>query len=146
MKVPSFLMTNFQRYFKVPLFDKMLTCRNFWQYDGAFLNIFHIWHESPFAYYYLCSVLQHQRYRNRPFSFAYYFNCLKSVQIRSFFWSVFSRIWTEYRPEKIRIWKVSTQCLKKNFHFVSIFFSFFRKQLFKQLRIRSKPWNRAPFL
>ena len=27
-------------------------------------------------------------------------HCIKSVQIRSFFWSVFSRIWTEYGPEK----------------------------------------------
>ena len=26
--------------------------------------------------------------------------CIKSVQIRSFFWSVFSRIRTEYGPEK----------------------------------------------
>ena len=25
-----------------------------------------------------------------------FFHCVKSVQIRSFFWSVFSRIWTEY--------------------------------------------------
>ena len=24
------------------------------------------------------------------------FHCVKSVQTRSFFWSVFSRIWTEY--------------------------------------------------
>ena len=27
-------------------------------------------------------------------------NCVKSVQIRSFFWSVFSCIWTEYGPKK----------------------------------------------
>ena len=27
-------------------------------------------------------------------------HCLKSVQTRSFFWSVFSCIWTEYGPEK----------------------------------------------
>ena len=27
-------------------------------------------------------------------------HCVKSVQIRSFFWSVFSRIRTEYGPEK----------------------------------------------
>ena len=25
-----------------------------------------------------------------------YSHCVKNVQIRSFFWSVFSRIWTEY--------------------------------------------------
>ena len=30
-------------------------------------------------------------------------NCVKSVQIRSFFWSVFSRIWTEYGE----IWSIS---------------------------------------
>ena len=28
------------------------------------------------------------------------FHCVKNVQIRSFFWSVFSRIRTEYGPEK----------------------------------------------
>ena len=28
------------------------------------------------------------------------FHCVKNVQIRSFFWSVFSRIRTEYEPEK----------------------------------------------
>ena len=52
----------------------------------------------------------------------------KSVQIRSFFWSVFSRIWTEYGEilrispysvrmrentvqKKLRIWTLFTQCL-----------------------------------
>ena len=29
-----------------------------------------------------------------------YQRCVKSVEIRSFFWSVFSRIRTEYGPEK----------------------------------------------
>ena len=28
--------------------------------------------------------------------------CVKSVQIRIFFWSLFSHIWTEYGPEKTR--------------------------------------------
>ena len=44
-------------------------------------------------------------------------NCMKSVQIRSFFWSVFSRIRTEYGDllrentdqKKLRIWKLFTQ-------------------------------------
>ena len=53
-------------------------------------------------------------------------HCVKSVQIWRFFWSVFSRIWTEYRdllrkspysslntgkngPEKLYIWTVFTQ-------------------------------------
>ena len=53
-------------------------------------------------------------------------HCLKSVQIRSFFWSVFSRIWTEYEDlrsnsqysvrirdntdqKKLRIWTLFTQ-------------------------------------
>ena len=27
-------------------------------------------------------------------------HCVKNVQIRIFFWSIFSCIWTEYRPEK----------------------------------------------
>ena len=39
-------------------------------------------------------------------------HCVKSVQIRSFFWSVFSRIRTEYGSEKLRIWTLFTQyCL-----------------------------------
>ena len=29
-----------------------------------------------------------------------YIHCVKCVQIRSFFWSVFSHIWTEYEPEE----------------------------------------------
>ena len=39
---------------------------------------------------------------------------VKSVQIRSYFWSVFSCIWTEYRKiwsrKKPRIWTLFTQC------------------------------------
>ena len=52
---------------------------------------------------------------------------MKSIQIQSFFWSVFSRIWTEYGEilrislysvrmpkntdqKKLRIWKLFTQC------------------------------------
>ena len=30
-------------------------------------------------------------------------HCIKNAQIWSLFWSVFSRIWTEYGPEKFRI-------------------------------------------
>ena len=54
-------------------------------------------------------------------------HCMKSVQIRRFFWSVFSRIWTEYGEirsissysvqmrentdqKKHRIWTLFTQC------------------------------------
>ena len=37
---------------------------------------------------------------------------MKSVQIWSFFWFVFSRIRTEYGPEKLRIWTLFTQCQK----------------------------------
>ena len=54
-------------------------------------------------------------------------HCVKSVQIRSFFWSVFSCIWTEYGDlrskypysvrmqentdqKKLRIWTIFTQC------------------------------------
>ena len=53
--------------------------------------------------------------------------CVKSFQIRSFFWSVFSHVWTEYREilrispysvrikknkvqKKLRIWTLFTQC------------------------------------
>ena len=56
------------------------------------------------------------------------FHCVKSVQIRNFFWSVFSCIWTEYGEilhispysvrmrentdqKKLRIWTLFTQCL-----------------------------------
>ena len=55
-------------------------------------------------------------------------HCMKSVQIRSFFWSVFSCIWTEYEDfrskspysvrrrentdqKKVRIWTLFSQCL-----------------------------------
>ena len=31
----------------------------------------------------------------------YAFHCMKSIKIRSFFWSVLSCIWTEYGPKKI---------------------------------------------
>ena len=34
--------------------------------------------------------------------YRYVTHCVKSVQIRSFFWSVFSYIWTEYRKIQIR--------------------------------------------
>ena len=60
------------------------------------------------------------------------FQCAKSVQIQSFFWSVFSRIRTEYGEifrispysvrmrkntdqEKPRIWRHFTQCFPDNF-------------------------------
>ena len=56
------------------------------------------------------------------------YHCVKSVQIPSFFWSAFSRIWTEYEEmqsispysvlmrekydsEKLRIWTLFTQCM-----------------------------------
>ena len=59
----------------------------------------------------------------------YYFHCMKSVQIRSFFWSVFSSIRSEYGDlrskslhsvwiqenkvqKKLRIYKLSTQCFE----------------------------------
>ena len=43
------------------------------------------------------------------------YNCVKSVQIRSFFWSVFCRIWTEYgdllckSPYSVQIWENTDQ-------------------------------------
>ena len=36
-------------------------------------------------------------------------HCVKSVRIRSFFWSVFSRIRTEYGPKKLQIETFYTQ-------------------------------------
>ena len=57
-------------------------------------------------------------------SYAKTSHCVKSVQIRSFFWSVFSRIRTEYGispysvrmrkntdQKELRIWTLFTQCL-----------------------------------
>ena len=53
--------------------------------------------------------------------------CVKSVQIRSFLWSVFFRIRTEYSvrmrentdQKKLRIWTLFTQCLfQAIMHFV----------------------------
>ena len=70
-------------------------------------------------------------------SFTYNFHCMKIVEIRSFFWSIFSCIWNEYRDSKcpntefclvriflysvriqentdqknLRIWILFTQCL-----------------------------------
>ena len=50
-------------------------------------------------------------------------HCVKSIQIRSFFWSVFSSIRTEY-GEMLRNWELSTQCnmsiLKKEYRNASI--------------------------
>ena len=57
-----------------------------------------------------------------------FYHCVKTVQVRSFFWSVFSHIWTEYRgllrkfsysvqiwenkeQKKLLIWILFTQCL-----------------------------------
>ena len=40
------------------------------------------------------------------------FHCVKSAQIRSFFWPVFSRIRTEY-GEILRIWTLFTKCFQK---------------------------------
>ena len=54
-----------------------------------------------------------------------HYHCVKSVHIRSFFWSVFSRIRTKYRSispysvrmrgntdqKKLRIWTLFTQCI-----------------------------------
>ena len=37
-------------------------------------------------------------------------HCAKSIQIRRFFWSVFSRIRTEYGEKKLRIWILFSQC------------------------------------
>ena len=60
------------------------------------------------------------------------FHCLKSVRMRCFFWSVFSRIQTEYReilylytgkygPEKLRVWTLFKQCSSKFLHNNSTF-------------------------
>ena len=41
---------------------------------------------------------------------SYYLHCVKSVQIRSFFWSVFRPNTGKCGPEKISIWTLFTQC------------------------------------
>ena len=52
---------------------------------------------------------------NLTFAKYLFSHCVKSVQIRSFFWSVLSCIRTEYRKirtrKKLRIWTLFTQCL-----------------------------------
>ena len=46
-------------------------------------------------------------------------HCVKSVQIRSFFWSVFSRIQTEYR--KIRSISLYSVRMRENTEYLSVF-------------------------
>ena len=44
------------------------------------------------------------------------YHCVKSVEIRSFFWSIFSCIQSKYRKirtrKKLRIWTLFTQCIQ----------------------------------
>ena len=53
------------------------------------------------------------------FTFIENYHCLKSVQIRSYFWSVFSCIQSEYRKIRIRnnfvFWTLFTQCIVLNY-------------------------------
>ena len=46
-------------------------------------------------------------------------HCVKSVQIRSFFWSVFSRIQTEYR--EIRSISLYSVRMRENTEYLSVF-------------------------
>ena len=50
-------------------------------------------------------------------------HCVKSVQIRSFFWFVFARIWTRENTnqKKHRIWTLFTQCKLKPIMLLLIF-------------------------
>ena len=69
--------------------------------------------------------------------------CVKSVQIRSFFWSIFSHFWTEYGeirtspnawkygPEKIRIWTLFTQWWAFYLLFILLRVQEFVKELMK---------------
>ena len=41
-------------------------------------------------------------------------HCVKSVQIRNFFWSIFSPNAGKYGPEKLCIWALFTQCKYAN--------------------------------
>ena len=93
-------------------------------------------------------------------------HCVKCVQIRSFFWSVFSRIWTKYREilrfqsecgkirtrKKLRIWTLVTQCkfcrlqlfYIKSLKIISSFFStlilFFFLPNYFLLWCSTQPW------
>ena len=49
-------------------------------------------------------------------------HCMKSVQIRSFFWSVFSHIWTEYGE----IWSIQSERGKIRTKKISVFCHFSR--------------------
>ena len=46
--------------------------------------------------------------------FEFYITLREKHQYSEFFWSVFFRIWTEYRPEKLRIRTHFTQCWMVN--------------------------------
>ena len=148
MKVPSFLMTNFQRYFKVPLFDKMLTCRNFWQYNGAFLNIFHIWHESPF---YLLIVISAVFYSTRDIEMGH--SLLRTI-LTAWKASKYEVSSGPYFPvfglntdqKKSVFGKFPRSDWKKISILLASFLDFLGNNFLNSSTSESKPWNRPPFL
>ena len=81
---------------------------------------------------------------------------VKSAQIQSFFWSVSSRIWTEYGEirrispysvrmrentdqEKLRIWTLSTQWVASQIKFLMLFLMLHEKK--KLFRINFVDWK-----
>ena len=81
---------------------------------------------------------------------------VKSAQIQSFFWSVSSRIWTEYGEirrispysvrmrentdqEKLRIWTLSTQWVASQIKFLMLFLMLYEKK--KLFRINFVDWK-----
>ena len=76
------------------------------------------------------SLLEYQKIKDQ------FSNCVKSVLIQNFFWSVFSCIRTEYGPKTFRIWPLFTQCQTK-WHDSNILairkrrYVFYKKPVFK---------------
>ena len=72
----------------------------------------------------------------RRYIFSHFYYCVKCVQMRSFFRSVFSRIWTEYLSsysvrmreyadqKKLRIWTLFTQCITRKQKFWMKYYNF----------------------
>ena len=91
-----------------------------------------------------------------------HFHCVKSVQLQSFLWSVFSRMWTEYREilcispysvrmqentdqKKLCMWTLFPQCL---FHVLCLNFSaetktnFISNFVFQFLKKKKRNYNK----
>ena len=73
------------------------------------------------------SIFRNDNSRNNAF-----FHCVKSVRIRSFFWSVFSRIRTEYGDLRVHL-RIQSECGKirtRKSPNTDTFYAVFRTHLF----------------